>query len=323
MTSRWSSSIAGMVLLLAGCGSTVHLSQPVSTAARRVYRDIEYLASVKLGGREPGRPGADSAAVFIGQQFLDLQLLPAFISCDSGGTCNRQLYQYFILPSPWNHIAAVNVGAIVPGADPSVRHEIIVIGAHYDHLGRSTTFARDTLAIGIRVGADDNASGTAAVLELARRFAERPPRRSVLLIAFGAEEYGLIGSNVFVDNSPVSLDSMTAMLNLDMIGRLRSQGVIVHGLDTSPLLDALLDSANVAIQLPLRKRPDIGRSDQVSFSAHGIPAVHFFTGEHSDYHTLGDRPDRLNVSGLVSIINVAELLARLIADYPALLPRRE
>lgn len=287
-----------------------------------MIRDIEHLASVALGGRVPGTPGADSAAAFIARRFVDLQLIPAFESCDSSGDCTRAVYQYFRLPRPWTEIVAVNIAALLQGSDPAVRHEVLVVGAHYDHLGRSTMFARDTAAIGLRLGADDNASGTAAMLEVARRLADRPPGRSVLFVAFGAEEFGLIGSSVFVDNAPVSLDSLSAMLNLDMIGRLRSQALTVHGLDTSPMLNALLDSANAGIGLRLQRRGDVGRSDHVSFSQRGVPVLHFFTGLHSDYHTVGDRADRINTSGLVRIIDLVESITRAIADHPDLLPRR-
>lgn len=324
MITRLGFALVGAVLLEAGCGKAVPVAQPVSVTEWRVLRDIEYLASTALGGRQPGQPGADSAAVFIGRRFIELRLRPAFTSCDSTGECATKLYQRFQLPAPypWNGIVAVNVAALLPGSDPDVRHEVLVVGAHYDHLGRSTDFARDPRRMGIRPGADDNASGTAAMLELARRLAHRPPRRSVLFVAFGAEELGLFGSSVFVDNPPVPLDSLSAMLNLDMVGRLRSRGLIVHGLDTSPMLSAFLDSANATIGLTLRKQRDVGRSDQVSFSEKGVPVLHFFTGEHPDYHTVRDRPDRINTSGLVSIVDLAEAIARAIGDHSDLLLRR-
>jgi hypothetical protein len=139
------------------------------------------------------------------------------------------------------------VVALVEGTDPAVRGQVVVVGAHYDHLGRETTFAADPKAGRvIHNGADDNASGTAAVLELARRLQARPPRRSVLFVAFSGEELGILGSSHFVDHSPVPADSMAAMLNFDMVGRLRDDKVIVYGTGTAAELPALVDSANAA-----------------------------------------------------------------------------
>jgi len=135
--------------------------------------------------------------------------------------------------------------AMVPGTDPALAGQVVVVGAHFDHLGRSTAGALDPQAgNAIRNGADDNASGTAAVLALARHFAARPARRSIVVANFTAEELGLLGSQWFVEHSPVPLDSIVAMVNFDMVGRLKNDRLIVYGVGTARELRALVDSAN-------------------------------------------------------------------------------
>src|SRR5439155_20853428 len=146
-----------------------------------------------------------------------------------------------------------NIAALLPGRDVAMRGQVIVLGAHIDHLGRSTDGALDPEARdAIRNGADDNASGTAAVLELARLFAAHPARRSILFVNFSSEELGLLGSQYFVEHSPVALDSIVAMINFDMVGRMRRDSVIVYGVATAREFPALLDSANARVRLAVR-----------------------------------------------------------------------
>src|SRR5206468_1146110 len=129
-----------------------------------------------------------------------------------------------------------------------LRGEYVIVGAHYDHLGRSTDFALDPEAKdAIRNGADDNASGTAAVMELARIFRGSPVRRSVMFVNFSGEELGLLGSHWFAEHSPVPSDSVALMVNFDMVGRLRSDKLIVYGRGTARELTAIVDSTNTAV----------------------------------------------------------------------------
>jgi hypothetical protein len=194
-----------------------------------------------------------------------------------------------------------------------------VIGAHFDHLGRSTAGSLDPEARDvIRNGADDNASGTAAVLELARRFAARPARRSIVVANFSGEELGLLGSQWFVEHSPVPLDSTVAMLNFDMVGRLRNDRLIVYGTGTARELPALLDSANVEPKLKLDRMADgFGPSDHSSFYAKGIPVLHFFTDLHEDYHRATDDVWKIDALGEARVVALAERVARAIADRPS------
>jgi hypothetical protein len=193
-----------------------------------------------------------------------------------------------------------------------------VIGAHFDHLGRSTEGALDPEdKTGVRKGADDNASGTAAVLELARILAKNPPRRSVIFANFSGEENGLLGSQYFIEHSPVPVDSIAAMLNFDMVGRLRDDKVLVFGVATATELPAILDSANAATKLRLTVQGDgYGPSDHSSFYAKNLPVLHFFTDLHDDYHRASDVVSKINAAGEARVIVLAERVARTIADRP-------
>jgi aminopeptidase YwaD len=212
-----------------------------------------------------------------------------------------------------------NVVALIPGRDPALHGEYVVIGAHFDHLGRSSTGALDPEAKdAIRNGADDNASGTAAVLELARIFAERPPRRAILVAHFGGEELGLLGSQWFVEHAPVALDSIAAMVNFDMVGRLRNDKLIVYGAATARELPAILASANVAPRLRVSAQGDgFGPSDHSSFYMKGIPVLHFFTDLHEDYHRATDDVEKINFAGEARVVAMAERVVRSIADRPS------
>jgi hypothetical protein len=156
-------------------------------------------------------------------------------------------------------------------------------------------------------------------MELARRFAERPARRTVLVVAFSGEELGLLGSQYFVDNSPVPVDSMAAMLNFDMVGRLTDDKLLVFGTATATELPALLDSANAAgPALSVKGIGDgFGPSDHSSFYAKNVPVLHFFTDQHPDYHAATDDAAKINVPGTARVVDLAHAVARSIADRPA------
>jgi Zn-dependent M28 family amino/carboxypeptidase len=174
------------------------------------------------------------------------------------------------------------------------------------------------------LGADDNASGTAAVLELARRLARAPMRRPVLFVNFSAEELGEIGSLVFVLNAPIPVDSIVSMFNFDMVGRLRSGHLDLYGLRSSHDWRRLVDSANTQPRLALDKYDELDRprsgSDHDRFFVFGVPVLHFFTGLHADYHTKNDTFDRINFDGMIQVIDFAERVIRSVgdrADVPA------
>ncbi|HUL58028.1 MAG TPA: M20/M25/M40 family metallo-hydrolase [Anaeromyxobacteraceae bacterium] len=218
-----------------------------------------------------------------------------------------------------------NVIGIVPGADPALAGECVVVGAHYDHLGLGGEGSLSPEKTGtVHPGADDNASGTAAMLEIARAFAAGPrPRRTVVLVAFGAEELGLLGSARFVKAPPAGCppDRMALMVNLDMVGRPQRGKVYVEGASTAKGLreDVIAEAARApAIPLAVAFGGDgYGPSDQTSFYAVGVPVLFFFTGAHADYHRPSDTPDKIDAAGLVEVARLAYRAARGAADRPA------
>lgn len=276
-----------------------------------IRRDIFYLASEALAGRLTGTPGNDSAAAYIARRYAALGLRPM-----SDGYLQRFVARPPSHTGPSPSLPTQNVFAVLPGRDPALRGEYIVIGAHFDHLGTSTDGALDPDVKGaVRRGADDNASGTAAVLELARLLAAAPTRRSIIFANFSGEEEGLLGSAYFVEHSPVAIDSIAAMLNFDMVGRLKNDKLIVYGILTAKELPSLLDSATANAGLRITAQGDgFGASDQSSFYAKDIPVLHFFTDLHDDYHRATDVPEHINAAGEARVVAVAERVAREIGD---------
>ena len=331
------SAFSALSIAAAACAPSVQLTTtPSADAARagaepRLRADVAYLADDALEGRGTGTPGNDSSAAFISRRYAELGLrsplagqASACEGADRGSACAASFIQSF---EAWGAADAhagrpprptQNVVAMIPGRDPALQGQVVVIGAHFDHLGRSTEGALDPQAgDAIRNGADDNASGTAAVMELARRFAANPARRSILLVNFSGEELGLLGSAAFVEKSPVPVDSMQAMLNFDMVGRLRDDKLIVYGIGTAEPLEAVLESANSAPSLALSLVPDgYGPSDHSSFYAQGVPVLHFFTDVHDEYHRATDDADLVNYAGMVRVVDFTERVARDLGDRP-------
>jgi hypothetical protein len=201
-----------------------------------------------------------------------------------------------------------NVIAVLEGQGPHAE-ETIVVGAHYDHLGYGDEGSLAPGSHEIHNGADDNASGTAGILELARRLAARsePLPRRIVFIAFTAEERGLIGSAHYVSHPVVPLDETVAMINLDMVGRLTDDKLTIFGTGTAKRWESLLAPLAEQHHLVLTSRPDgFGPSDQSSFYAHQIPVLHFFTGNHSDYHRPSDDVDKINVEGMRRVVDLIE-----------------
>ena len=211
-----------------------------------------------------------------------------------------------------------NVIGVLEGSGP-LADETVVIGAHYDHVGRG---GRDSLSPGstdIHNGADDTASGTASLLELARRLAARPekPARRIVFIAFTAEESGLIGSAKYCQEPVFPLEKTVAMLNMDMVGRLVDNKLTVFGTGTSPHWNELLDKLGKAAGFELTKKPEgFGPSDQSSFYAKKIPVLHFFTGNHPDYHRPSDDWEKINVPGIEKVTDLIEEIALDTANNP-------
>jgi hypothetical protein len=210
-----------------------------------------------------------------------------------------------------------NVIAVLEGTDPELRGEAVLVGAHYDHLGRGEfgSLAPDRRGE-VHNGADDNASGAAGLLALARAFAGEPPgRRTLILAAFTAEEAGLVGSAEYVRNPTVPIADTVAMINLDMIGRMRDEKLIAFGIETSPRFPRLV--AKAAAGLPIHVELSKGgyaASDQTSFYSQDIPVLFFFTGGHTEYHTPGDDVELLDPVGEAVVLRVVYRVVRELLD---------
>ena len=217
--------------------------------------------------------------------------------------------------------ATANIIGVVEGTGPKLKHEYIVIGAHMDHLGwglQGGSMYTGKLPA-IHYGADDNASGTAGLLELAQYFAANPQKRSLIFMAFSGEELGLLGSAYYTNHPIIPLEKTVAMLNMDMIGRLREDHLSIGGVDTSPIWHPLLEELNreAGFNLAL-DGGGFGASDHSSFFAKKIPVLFFFTGMHREYHTPADKPETINAPGAA---RVARLVAN-VTEYIANLPER-
>jgi aminopeptidase YwaD len=241
-----------------------------------------------------------------------------------------------------------NVVGILPGTDPKLKNEAIVIGAHYDHLGLGGEGSLAPREGEIHHGADDNASGTAGVLELARIFSAQKPRRTIVFIAFSGEEEGLIGSNYYVNHPVVPLQNTVAMINMDMIGRETQKKLIVGGVGTAQEWRAMIDAknivptaaallnvpgvgaANLAVNLPVNVNVNgqpvisapgknfeltmtedgFGPSDHQSFYVKQVPVLFFWTGTHNDYHKPSDTYDKINYEGEARILSFVAGIVR-------------
>jgi hypothetical protein len=213
---------------------------------------------------------------------------------------------------------ARNVVALLPGADPTLRRETVIVGAHYDHLGFGGEGSLSPDARAIHNGADDNASGTAALLDVARRLAtsDESPARSVLFLAFTGEEKGLWGSGHYVSDPLVPLENTVAMLNMDMVGRLRENTLTVYGTGTAQEWPELLRGVNLSQSQPfdLAEIPDgYGASDHSEFYGADIPVLMLFTNTHSDYHRPEDDWELVNGDGLRRVAAFAADLVREVA----------
>jgi hypothetical protein len=274
---------------------------------------VRYLADDALGGRLAGSPGERCAGEFIAQRFAALKLKTA----GSDGT----YFQSFSAASAVNPHApggtGRNVIAILEGADPQLKNEFVIVGAHYDHLGMgqfgSTSVDKKPA---IHNGADDNASGVAALLESAAHLARGPrPARSIVFAAFSGEEAGLLGSAHFVNNPTITLTNARAMINLDMVGRLGAGPLIVYGIGTANEWEKIVQAAAAEQKVGVSLKPDgYGASDHTSFYLKDIPVLHLFTNSHSDYHNPGDDWEKIDAGGLNKIAAIVTTLARQAAN---------
>jgi aminopeptidase YwaD len=212
-----------------------------------------------------------------------------------------------------NETPAYNVGGMLEGSDPLLKNEVIIIGAHYDHLGRGGEGSGSLAPRSgeIHHGADDNASGTAGVLELARLFSaqKQRPKRTIVFIAFSGEEEGLLGSNYYVNHPLLPLANTVAMINMDMIGRMKDRRLVIGGVGTAKeWRDIMSADTEKTFQLTLNE-DGFGPSDHSSFYAKQIPVLFFWTGTHNDYHKPTDTFEKVNYDDEARIL---EMVARIV-----------
>src|SRR5271165_953121 len=210
-----------------------------------------------------------------------------------------------------------NVGGYLPGETS----EYIIVGAHYDHLGLGEQFSLAPSLIGtVHPGADDNASGTAGVLELAHWFSQAPKhRRGILFLAFAGEELGLLGSSNYANHPDLPLDKCVAMINMDMIGRIRDHKVYVGGVGTGTTFAPLVKKASekYSFEADLSETAGYGSSDHTSFTAKQIPVLFFFSGLHSDYHKPSDTWDKIDAPDAVALLHmISDVIDGLTGDAP-------
>lgn len=265
-----------------------------------VETHITFLASDSLNGREAGSADEAIAANYIADHFRDFGLEPA-------GDNETYFQEFTINTAMLNNPHASqddagekrlskNVAGLLQGSANS--DEVIIIGAHYDHLGFGefgSLYRGDEPKI--HNGADDNASGTAGVLELAQYFSKNRPQKDILFLAFSGEEMGLLGSAYYVDNPTIDLDDALAMINMDMIGRMTDKKLLIFGIGTADDWEDILNIANTdSLKLNLVE-DGTGASDHTSFYYKDIPVLHYFTDTHADYHRPSDDTEYINAEG--------------------------
>lgn len=272
---------------------------------------VRYLADDALEGRLAGSPGERCAGDFIASGFKKLGLKPA----GEGGS----YFQSFDVASRANPHAPSgtgrNVVALLEGADAQLKNEYIIVGAHYDHLGMG--LFGSTGGSGkpeIHNGADDNASGVAALLEVAAQLQQDRPARSILFLAFSGEEEGLIGSSYYANNPLLPLAQARGMINMDMVGRLAQGPLIVYGIGTASEWKQLVSKTGEDHQVALTLIDDgYGASDHTSFYLKDMPVLHFFTNVHGDYHKASDDWDKIDGAGLTKVAGIVTDITRKVA----------
>jgi len=279
---------------------------------------ISYLADDKLQGREPGTKGEKLAYTYIQKQFELFGLMP------KGSKGYLQHFEYKTLSTPHDTIGQGKKknGSNVVGYLDNQAAYTIVIGGHFDHLGfREHPSSLDKNKKLIHNGADDNASGTAGVIALAKYFSQNNTKEkcNFLFICFSGEEDGLIGSKYFSNNPTIDLKDVQCMLNMDMIGRLNDSTLklMVYGVGTSANYSFIFSHLNTTLKLGYDSA-GIGPSDQTSFYLKDIPVLHFFTGQHSDYHKSSDDTEKIKFKGEVMVLDLIIQIAEKLCDEPKL-----
>lgn len=299
-----SSIFALISLFFIGCNNTPEFTKDQLPT---IQQDVKYLASDELEGRLVGSKGEKLAADYIIKRYQELGL-------ESISPETPYLQSFDVKPkvNPHSMIkdTATITGHNVVGFIDNQSMKTIVIGAHYDHLGHGemggSLFRSSSTEI--HNGADDNASGIAGILALAERVKVLElTTYNYLFLAFSGEEEGLWGSNYYTKNPVIENDNIAFMINLDMVGRLdEEKRIAIHGTGTTPLWDEIIDSIKVPAFEIKKHESGVGPSDQTSFYLQDIPVLHFFTGQHENYHRPSDDAHLINYEGLELIVDYVE-----------------
>ena len=262
--------------------------------------DVIFLSSDSLEGRETGTQGEIKAGEYIKKRFIKLGLQPLE---------NNNYFQNFNFKpktNPHQNISFSNqkndstiTGKNIIGYIDNQAKNTILIGAHYDHLGygNENSLHRGEKNL-IHNGADDNASGVAMMIDLASKLRIANKNNNYLFIAFSGEEIGLLGSNYYTKNAIIKMSTINYMINMDMVGRLNKDTTLaIYGLGTSPIFKQTINANNTKFKI-IQKESGVGPSDHTSFYLNDIPVLHFFTGQHEDYHKPSDDYDKINFKGM-------------------------
>jgi hypothetical protein len=308
-----------LVLAIAGVGLLSACS--VGTKAQghpqdQMEADLGHLASDELEGRETGTEGEKKSAEYIAKRFEEIGLQAKgddgyFHSFDFMPHPPVQVHGKGDTSSLGMALVQPLIGTNVVGYLDNKASETIVIGAHHDHLGWGATGSLHSGEKAIHNGADDNGSGIAALLALAERISKRDSDYNYLFIAFSGEEGGLWGSKAYVKNPTIELTSINCMINMDMVGRLNEEKtLVINGVGTSPAWKKAYKKLKVDGIKIATTESGIGPSDQTSFYLADIPAIHFFTGQHGDYHKPSDDTDKINFEGMRSVVAYIDAMVK-------------
>lgn len=273
--------------------------KPQINQENRINEDVTFLASDALEGRQTGTKGEKEAATYIESRFKELGLQP------KGTSGFLQTFSFKPKTNPHDEVKFdVNGDGTITGNNvigflDNNAENTIIIGAHFDHLGfgGEGSLYRDAIKA-IHNGADDNASGVAVLLNLAAKLTTKNTGNNYLFMAFSGEEMGLLGSNYFVKNPTIDIKKISYTINMDMVGRMKKDSTLaVYGTGTSPIFKQVLKSYNNNFRL-IQQESGVGPSDHTSFYLADIPVLHFFTGQHEDYHKPSDDAEKLNYDGM-------------------------
>ncbi len=281
----------------------------VAQDINQLKKDVSFLASDELEGREIGFKGEEEAASYLAKRFEAIGLTPK-------GT-NGYIQEFSVKPSnnPHEEVKvgekgdSTIIGHNVVGYIDNGSDNIVIIGAHFDHLGFGGITSLYKGEKAVHNGADDNASGTASIIQIAKLLKNKNTNNNYLIVAFSGEEQGLWGSNYYSKHATIDMGKVNYMINLDMVGRLNEEKALaINGVGTSPQWNKAFEEIGDRGFKLIKKESGIGPSDHTSFYLKDIPVLHFFTGQHEDYHKPSDDAEKVNYEGMVEIVQFIDAL---------------